>query len=197
MDYPCGFGNRRTGKIWSQRLRIGGKPVNLGLGSVPRVTLALARARALDNVQKVEEGIDPRFKPTKMPSFSEAVEIAISEHEGVWRAGGRQAGIFRASMERFAYPALEHTPIDKITTADLRFCVLPTWSTKTGTARLMKRRFVVIMRWSIGAGHQSDDPAGVALDASLPKFNKIQEHQRAVPHSQMADTLATVESGGA
>ena len=50
------------------------------------------------------------------------------------------------------------------------------------------------MKWSIGAGHRTDDPAGVALDASLPKINKVQEHQRALPHTQIADALVTIES---
>lgn len=96
--------NGRTGKIWSQRLRIGGKPVNLGLGSFPRVSLALAHERAIANARMVEEGGDPRVKPTVMPTFAEAVETVITEHEGVWRVGGRQAEIFRASMEQYATP---------------------------------------------------------------------------------------------
>ena len=36
-------------RIWSQRLRINGKPVSIGLGSFPVVTLAGARKAALEN----------------------------------------------------------------------------------------------------------------------------------------------------
>lgn len=54
--------NGGVGKIWSQRLRIGGRPVNVGLGSFPKVPLALARSRALENAQKVAAGEDPRRK---------------------------------------------------------------------------------------------------------------------------------------
>ena len=37
--------NGRIGKNWGQRLRVRGQVTNLGLGSYPRVTLAVARGR--------------------------------------------------------------------------------------------------------------------------------------------------------
>ena len=40
-------------KSWSQRLRINGKPCNLGLGRYPIVTLAEARDKALENARAV------------------------------------------------------------------------------------------------------------------------------------------------
>ena len=189
--------NGRTGKIWSQRLRIGGKPVNLGLGSYPRVSLALARERALANAQVVEHGDDPRAKPTAIPTFAEAVDIVIAEHAGIWREGGRQAEIFRSAVERYAYPTLRNTPIDQVTTADLRLCLSPIWAEKHVTGKRLKSYLSTVMRWAVGAGHRSDDPAGVALNASLPKVNRVQQHQRAVAHSEIADVLAKIDGGGA
>ena len=189
--------NGRTGKIWSQRLRIGGKPVNLGLGSYPRVSLALARERALANAQSVEHGEDPRVKPATMPTFAEAVETWVAEHEGIWREGGRQAEIVRSAMERFVYPTMKDTPVDQITTADLRLCLSPIWAERTTTAKRLKRYLSGVMAWSIGAGHRTDDPAGLALDASLPKVSRVQEHQRAVAHSEITSVLAKIDNGGA
>ena len=40
--------NGRIGRNWGQRIRIGGQYTNLGLGSYPAVSLALARGRALE-----------------------------------------------------------------------------------------------------------------------------------------------------
>ena len=62
--------NGRIAKNWSQRVRIGGRETNLGLGSYPAVTLSEARRRALKNRQAIEEGIDPRpitFRPSGKP----------------------------------------------------------------------------------------------------------------------------------
>ena len=50
----------RWSKSWSQRLYIDGKPIMLGLGSYPVVSLAEARQRALANRQAIERGKDPR-----------------------------------------------------------------------------------------------------------------------------------------
>ena len=188
--------NGRIGKIWSQRVRIGRKAVNLGLGSYPVVTLAAARTRALDNARIIAEGIDPRITPTTIPTFEQAVEIVIREHAGVWREGGRHTEIWRRSLHRYAYPSLKDMPIDKVTTADLRNILIPIWSTKRETARRLKRRFSTIFKWSIGAGHRTDDPAGVALDASLPKTTRLEEHQRAIHHSRMAEVLARIDDSG-
>ena len=54
-------------------------------------------------------------------------------------------------------------PIDEITTADLARVLLPIWHEKRETARKVKTRLGVVMRWAIAEGHRSDDPAGPAL----------------------------------
>ena len=69
-------------KSWSQRLRIAGKPFNLGLGSYPLITLVKARKRALDNARLVAGGGDPRIPAPTIPTFAEAVD----------KRGGRQGG---------------------------------------------------------------------------------------------------------
>ena len=57
----------RIGKIWSQRLRVAGRPANVGRGSFPKVSLASARAKALENAQVVSGGVDPRVKLAARP----------------------------------------------------------------------------------------------------------------------------------
>ncbi|MDE0422011.1 MAG: DUF4102 domain-containing protein [Gammaproteobacteria bacterium] len=52
----------RISKSWSQRVRLNGKPTNIGLGTFPIVTLAEARAAALANRRALAQGIDPRTK---------------------------------------------------------------------------------------------------------------------------------------
>ena len=53
-------GTAEVAKSWSQRLWMHGRAFNVGLGSYPIVSLATARARALENAQMVERGEDPR-----------------------------------------------------------------------------------------------------------------------------------------
>ena len=67
IDQPGRYGDGRHGlylvvkrnadgglnRVWTQRIRINGKQVTLGLGSYPVVTLAMARAKAFDNARRV------------------------------------------------------------------------------------------------------------------------------------------------
>ena len=77
-------------KSWSQWLRINGKPSNLGLGRYPIVTLAEARAKALENARTVDQGRDPRER-SRIPTFEQAAEKVIRLYEPTWRTGGRAA----------------------------------------------------------------------------------------------------------
>ena len=49
---------------WSQRLRINGKPCNIGLGPFSIVTLAEAQEAALENARAVYQDRDPRMRST-------------------------------------------------------------------------------------------------------------------------------------
>ena len=58
-------------KSCAQRIRLDGKPANVGLGAYPVVTLARARQKALANARIVSEGRDPRdraSRPSSRPS---------------------------------------------------------------------------------------------------------------------------------
>ena len=88
----------RVSKSWGQRIRVGGKPTNLGLGSYPVVTLKEAREKALEHRRAVHWGHDPR--DAGVPTFEAAVEKVIAIHsptlEGphpAWPgSGGRRCG---------------------------------------------------------------------------------------------------------
>ena len=110
-------------KSWSQRLRINGKPSNLGLGRYPIVTLAEARTKALENARAVDQGRDPRDR-SRIPTFEQAAEKVIRLYEPTWRAGGADssAKVWRSSLERYVYPKLGRKPVSEITTADVLGC---------------------------------------------------------------------------
>ena len=53
------------------------------------------------------------------------------------------------------------------------------------------------MRWSVAQGYRSDNPAGDAVGAALPKANGIKRHYRALPHAEVAGAIATVRASRA
>ena len=79
---PMKLGGRS--RTWSQRLRINGKPVSIGLGSFPVVSLADARKAALENRRAIARGHDPR---SSVPTHAAAGERVVAIHYASWEDG--------------------------------------------------------------------------------------------------------------
>ena len=120
--------NGRVGRNWGQRLRVGGQLTNLGLGSYPKVTLALARAKAVQNAQLVSEGGDPRVPLATIPTFADAVEKVIAIHSENWKDDGKTAKLWRTSLAAYAMPRLGNKLVSEIRTADVMGVLVPIWA---------------------------------------------------------------------
>ncbi len=179
----------RWSKTWSQRLRIGGKkPVSIGLGSYPAVTLSEARDRALRNARAVQEGRDPRGPG--VPSFHEAAARTIDLQSQAW-TGNKTEALWRNTLATYAAPIAERR-IDTIQVADVLTVILPIWHDKPELARKFRQMLSAVFKYSIAHGWRQDDPAH-AVGAILPKQNgKTVKHREAVPHAKAADALAKV-----
>ncbi len=53
------------------------------------------------------------------------------------------------------------------------------------------------MKWAVAQGLRQDNPAGDAIGAALPRHAGIKCHQRALPHSQVADAIEAVRASEA
>ena len=177
-------------KQWVWRGTIRGKRRELGLGSVRFTTLAEAREIAFDYLRIARRGGDPTARRTSgAPTLAEAAEAVIEARQGGWKDGGRTAGIWRSSLERFAYPAIGTTPVDEITTADLVRVLQPIWHDKHATAKKVATRLGVVLRWAVAEGWRTDDPSQ-ALSAALPRNGKTAEHLPSLPYTELGPALA-------
>jgi len=181
-------------RTWSQRIWINGKPVSVGLGSYPIVTLVEARQAALENRRSLARGHDPRGS---IPTLEEAAEKVLAIHSAGWKNGARSAGIWRNSLRDYVLPQLGRKRVDRITTADVMAVLLPHWTTKHETMRRIKQRLSRTFRWAIAEGYRADDPAGTSLDAALPRNGKQVRHFAALPHGEVSAAIATVRNSGA
>ena len=185
----------RLSKTWSQRLRIAGRPCNIGLGGYPVVTLGEARKAALENRRAVARGRDPRTGG--LPTFAAAVDRVIAIHAASWRDGGRSEKQWRASLRDYAMPRLGRMPVDTITTADVLAVLVPVWSAKPETARRVRQRIGAVMRWAVAEGYRDDNPAGEAIGAALPKNGGRQAHRQALPYPEVGSTISKVRASQA
>ncbi len=180
---------------WVQRLVIRGKSCVLGLGSLTLVSLSEAREKALGNRKLARAGGDPlgaRGRTAGVPTFAEAAEQVIAIHRDAWKDGEATAQKWRATLQQYAHPQLGEMGVDRVTTADVMAALLPIWSTKNETAQRVRRRIGAVMRWAIAQGYRSDNPAGEAVTAALPKRPRQVRHFPALPYGEVGAALAAV-----
>ena len=184
-------------KQWIWRGTVRGRRRDIGLGAVAYTTLAEARDIAYEYRKLARAGVDPtttRLAFT-IPTFAEAVERVIEAHRGGWKDSGRSEENWRSSLQRYAYPRIGSMLVNEITTADLVDVLIPIWHDRRETARKVKTRLGVVLRWAMAVGHRSDDPAGPSLTAALPRHKGTpSKHLASLPYAQVAAALARLDS---
>ena len=183
---------------WVQRLTVRGRPRTLGLGSLALVSLAEARGRALANRKVARSGGDPVAdgRPS-VPTFREAADRVLDVYRGAWREGGRTESQWRASMRDHVFPHLGDRTVDEVTTGDVMDTLSPIWTRKHVTAKKLRQRIGMVMRWAVAQGYRQDNPAGDAITAALPKRPTLVEHRAALPHREVAAALAAARDADA
>ena len=184
-------------KSWVQRLTINGKRANIGLGPFPVVTLAEARAQALENRRAAYKGLDPRNPKSSIPTFEQAADTVIRLNAPTWKDGGKTAKRWLATLEQYAFPRIGSKAVDKVTTGDVLAVLLPIWNDKRETASQVRSRMRAVLSWAVAQGYRQDNPAGDAIKAALPRNGGKVNHQRALPHAQVGAALETIRASNA
>ena len=193
-DGPGGFGlsllvKARAGggfsKSFSQRLRVYGKPVYIGLGAYPLLRLSEAREIAIDNARIASRGGDPRQTPLMIPTFAELAEVVITQGATTWATN--TAKDWRGTFERYVYPKLGGRAIDQITAQDLLGILEPILAPTA--AEKVRRNVATVFARSVAQGYRTDNPA-VDVRAMLPKNGYKVNHHDAIPHAEVGAALA-------
>ena len=127
---------RKSGsKSWSQKIRFGGKQLELGLGNYPTVSLAEARRIAAENKAMAAKGVNPktdRLKPKAIPTFCEVMELALPSIQDELKNAKHRAQ-WRTTLETYAIPTIGNIPVNEITVNEIHALLQPIWKDKTET----------------------------------------------------------------
>ncbi|WP_112875153.1 tyrosine-type recombinase/integrase [Paracoccus endophyticus] len=165
-------------KRWVQRLTIGHRRREIGLGSPPVVTLAMAREAALANARLARDGVDPvgeRRRARETLSFAQAVDRHLSSKLDEF-SNAKHRAQWRSTLDSYAGPVIGALPVAQIAVADVLRVLQPIWATRTETASRLRGRIEAVLSWATVAGHRTgDNPARWKgnLDHLLPKPAKI------------------------
>ena len=186
-------------RSWVQRITIDGKRRDIGLGGYPTVTLAQAREAAVANRAIARRGGNPLAHRDRAgePTFEAAAARVHREHAPGWR-NPKHAGQWISTLRTYVFPRIGTRPVSSITTTDVMAVLMTIWHEKPETARRVRQRISTIMRWAVAHGYRTDDPAGVALSAALPRHRRIERvHHRALPYGEVTAALAAVQASQA
>ena len=143
---------RKSGsKNWSQRLRINGKQIELGLGSYPTVPLTEARSLAAKNKALSAQGINPKThkeKPTIIPTFAEIADTVL-EIKNAELTNEKHKAQWRSTLEQYAYPTIGSLPVNQITVDHIHSLLDAIWLQKTETASRLRGRIQVVLNYAI------------------------------------------------
>lgn len=182
-------------KTWAQKIVIGGKQRELGLGSTKLVTLAEAREKARTNRMAAREGRDPiaeRKRSTDIPTFSEAVDRVYSLHGPSWR-NKKHAAQFLSTLETYCAPHFGHKKVSEVTSQDVMNALKPIWLTKSETARRVKQRIGVVMKWAIAQSYRKNDPSD-AIEQAFPKANRTVQQRKSIHYNKVSECLAKIQT---
>ena len=184
-------------RSWVQRLAVGGRRREIGLGSFPLVSLDEARAQAFANRKLARAGGDPiaAMRASDEPTFAEAAERVWGQMRPGWR-NPRYGRDWMSGLTRVAFPAIGRMPVSAVTTADVIDTLRHVWHPRPTTARRVLQRIGLVMEWAVAMGYRTTNPCG-RVDLVLGRQQHRTRHFPALPHREVASAVEAVRGSRA
>jgi integrase len=205
--------SRNGSKSWAFRFTLRGKPREMGLGGLTKVTLADARKKAADARLLLSDGRDPldlrqeeaakRAREEKLVAargmtFDKCAEAYIAAHEPSWR-NEKHKQQWRNTIATYVAPVFGSTPVQEIDLDLVMNVIEPIWNKKTETARRIRGRIEVILDWAKVRGYRfGENPARWRgqMDQLLPARSKLNsvKHHPALPYSEISKFMKALRA---
>jgi integrase len=203
-------------RSWILRVMVGGARREMGLGSYPEVTLAMARDKAREARELIRQGVDPierqraaqsalRASVAAALTFEQCARAYIAAHEVGWK-NAKHGQQWRNTLETYAYPLIGPLLVRDVAKEHILMVLQPIWTTKTETASRLRGRLEVVLSYAMQAGYRPEglNPARWrgGLDRLLPAPGKVAKagHHPALGIDDVGEfvqSLKPIESMGA
>jgi len=183
---------------WVQRIMVQGQRQEIGLGSPPVVTLAMAREAALQHKRAAYQGRDPvaeKRAAREALTFEAAARKAHLELAPTFK-NPKDGAAFLSALEAQAFPRFGRKKVAEITSADVRQAVLAVREKTPEQGRKLALRVSAVFKWCIAEHLRPDNPA-TAEALALPRLDAAKVHRKALPHAEVAGCIARVQASGA
>ena len=180
---------------WTLRVTVLGRRRDMGLGGVSTVSLEEARELAYQYKKIARSGGDPILERQKNKGLQTTlIHCAKKVHQinlPTWK-NQKFAKQWFSSLEHHVFPTIGKLPISQVTSADILRVLTPIWNTKGDTAKKIKQRLRMIIKWARAQGYfQGDDPVELAEQA-LPKQLKSDHHHKSLEFEKLPEMISNL-----
>lgn len=131
-----------------------------------------------------------------VPSFETAAREVFAHNEGGWK-NDKHRKQWLSSLESYVFPYIGTRRVDKVDSADILRALDPIWLSKAETAKRVKQRIGMVLKWSIARGHRTDNPAEAVQQALAKQDRSKRRHMKALAYKEVSGALATITASKA
>ena len=180
---------------WTLRVTILGRRRDMGLGGISTVSLEEARELAYQYRKIARSGGDPILERQKNRGLQTTLIYCTKKVHAInlptWK-NEKFAKQWLSSLEHHVFPTIGKLPISQVTSADILRVLTPIWNTKGDTAKKIKQRLRMIIKWARAQGYfQGDDPVELAEQA-LPKQLKSDDHHKSLEFEKLPEMITNL-----
>ena len=129
-------------------------------------------------------------------TFRESAAKALEANRAKWR-NPKTAAAWTASLDRYASGIMDR-PVNEIGREDVLGILSPIWNVKPEEGRKLRTRLRATFAWAQAHNLRADNPASEAIGAALPSTKStLTRHFRALPHADVAASLAVIDASRA
>ena len=183
-------------KSWKQRVRVkNSKPINMGLGTYPAVSLKEARKKAVANAKIGAKGDDARDARKGIPTLGEAAKKWFDRDSKSWSESRKRTVL--SILKNHALPKLEHKPVNEINSDDIGDVLDPIWESKPPTARdllgFLRRIFARCKR----ERHIKENPVSPDIKDGMANVQHEVQHHPALPYYRVIEAIEAIRQSTA
>lgn len=199
---------RAGAKSWLFRYMRDGKAHGMGLGPTHTVTLAEARAKALDARKLLVDGQNPltvknqkktaaALERARMMTFDQCAIAYIDAHKASWK-NEKHRDQWTNTLSTYASPIFGKLPVAEVDTALIVKCLSPIWESKAETASRLRGRIESVLGWATTSGYRTgENPARWKghlenLLASISKTTRVKNHP-SLPWSRIGEFMVAIK----
>jgi len=183
-------------KYWIFRYTFDSKRLGMSLGGYPEISLKVARQRAVEARNTINQGrcplteknaskvVKPEFQS---PLFEGFALDYIQRMRPMWR-NPKHADQWVATIKTYALPVIGHLQLHEIDTPQILDILQPIWLTTTETASRLRGRIEKILAAATTLKHRSGmNPATWKghLENLLPKPQTSHKHHEALEYEEL------------